>query len=652
MPFLIPLIALITGIVAGAEHIGPIWGIAPILAGLAYYLFLLKKSSVAINAIKLNSRHSVWIFLLFAGIGIFVAWFHRPMTLTDHELETYAAVEGEIEDSKTLANGDRFTVDVYRLADKNGNIKECHNLTVLLSTDGLSASKGDIIRFPTRLERITDNPNYRSSGYKERMNRIGVFYRCHSEYSKIRINGHNSGVRSSASLWRDNIVSKLENSALQRPTIDFLTAMMFGDRTFLSDEIKDSFSNAGVAHVLALSGMHVAIVMGLILFLLFPLKLIGIHWIRYWLALTILWAYAFFSGLAPSTVRASIMTTFVILALSLQRRNASGNALLASAFVILLFNPFALFDIGMQLSFLCVASILAFAGPLNTVNRHFHPKMHSLVASILVSLIATLSSWVLISYYFKKIPLLFLPANLIILPVLPIYMGIAFLYLGLLLFGYDASILAFILNKGYSLFITVTDTIASFGESAINFQVQLPIVVIWLLGVLVLGTSIRKKKKWLSLSVGAGMLAGSILLIPILRKEEPDGLIFQKNHSEISLALYNHGEEGTARLPRNSVSKIIHKGCEIISLDCRANLDSLANIIKASRSNKKRYMIIGSGFSGKTLHDIPCLESFEKIIIHSSIRKKKESQILKEAKELGINTIHSIREEGPLEIFL
>ena len=91
---------------------------------------------------------------------------------------------------------------------------------------------------------------------------------------------------------------------------------------------------------------------------------------------------------------------------STAKRNA-GNALLAACLVILLMDPSAVYDVGLQLSFLSVASILLFVSQLNPINRHLHPRLHLITSSILVSLVATLSTWVLVSYYFKRIPILF-----------------------------------------------------------------------------------------------------------------------------------------------------------------------------------------------------------------------------------------------------
>ncbi len=635
----------------GSSLDGPAWGAIPVTLGLGYYLLILRKTSTPLKALRLNSRHSVWIFLLFCGIGLFDSWFHKPMQLSKEELDSYIAAEGEVTAIDSYANGDRLIIKVNRLADRTGGIRECRNLSILLNTDGFSSSVGDIIVFPANLKQVTDNPNFRPSGYADRLKKRGLLYRCHSTCENITLKGCNNTVVSKSTGFRDNIIRKIEKSGMNRDAAEFLSAILLGDRTLLSSDIKESFSNAGVAHIIALSGMHVAIIMGIFLFILFPLRLLGFHLICYWIALAFVWIYAFISGMAPSTVRACVMTTFVVMALSLQRKNSAGNALLASAFVIILFDPMSIYNIGMQLSFLCVACILAFAGPLNTVSHHNHPKLYAVTSAVLVSLVTTLGTWVLVSFYFKKIPLLFLPVNLIILPLLPLFMSIALVYVTLLMAGHNSYILAWVLNNGYDFFAWATNTLSAYGEATISFQVQLPVVIMWIIGVLVIGYAIKKSHKGIAIITGCLIMAGSIALIPVLSPKAYDGLIFQRNISEISLALYDSDNERVECLPRNAVSRIFHKGAEIMSIDCNANLDSIARLNRyIDKKSRNRYLILGSGAKGIHLKDIPGYENFDKIIIHSSMRKKIEADLLNEALEIGLDKIHSLREDGPLEV--
>ncbi len=650
MTFLLPLIGLITGILAAAYLDGPLWSAIPILIALFTYLIILKNSPTPFKAAKLNSKHSIWILTLFSGIGILTTWFHRPDTIEEKSLTNYIAAYGEVTDIKTVATGEMLTINISQLYDSKGTSTDFHNLRLSVKTDGFSASIGDLLFFPCGLIPTKDNENYRSSGYADRLKREGINYSAFVQATDIKHKGHSGSFLSKASEWRDKIEIVIEKSSLNRDTGDFIISVLLGDRVFLDREVKATFSNAGVAHVLALSGMHIAIIMGIILLLLYPLKAAGLHKCRYWIAAALIWAYAFFTGLAAPTVRACIMTTFIILALSMQRKNASSNALLAAAFFILLWQPSAIYDIGLQLSFLCVACIITFAGPLNTINRHTHPRLHTINASVLASLVATLGTWVIVSYYFKRIPLLFLPVNLIMLPLLPCFISLALVYTVACMCNIDISILAEILNYGYQFFIKIANILSAFGNATIEYQATFPVILLWLLGVLTFGYAMKRRQKLIAGLAAVSMFAGSLAVIPFMSSSQPDGMIFQKKYADISMAFYEADIKNVMSFPRNTVSKFDFKGSEIFSVDCVNALDSLAILMTKNKSSKKKYLILGSGFKNQKLNDIPQLKNFEKIIMHPSIRKKKEKELLQEALDSGINHLYSLRENGALEI--
>lgn len=650
MTFLIPLLALIAGVVTGDFFENPLWGLLPVGCGLGIYLLLLNISKSPYAARKFNPLHYVWIFFIFFGIGLVASWFHHPMELSEKERSRFVVAQGEIIEAHPYSQGDRFLVDIQFLADKSGNTLDCRNLGTEISTDGYSGNPGDIIIFPVNLSPIEDNKNFRSSGQSEIKKRKGILYGSYVKSDFIKYKSFHKDLKTVSVAWRDKIEMEIEKSSLKKETSDFLISILLGDRSFMQDNAKTTFSNAGVSHILALSGMHVAIICGLIMFLLFPLKIARYNKTRYWLAVIILWGYAFFSGLAPSTVRACIMTTFVVIAMSVERRNASSNSLLASAFIIILFDPTAIYDVGLQLSFMSVACILAFAGPLNTVSHHYHPKLHSVTSAILVSLSASLGTWVLVSYYFKRIPLLFLPANLLLLPCLPPFIGLSIFYVAMLFFGADLKIIAWVLDNVYSFFLRFSDWLTDYGNATIDYQASLPIVLLWVTGLLVIGFALKRKKNMTAVICASSLFVLTVVAVPFLNTEQPPSVIFQKNYYEISVAHYDSNDVEVKMFPRNTVSRIVKKGHEIISVDSPSALDSLASMISTRKKGKKKYLIISSGFRGKKLRDVPGIEGFDKIILHSSIKPKNESLLKKEALELGLKQIHSLRDEGPLEV--
>lgn len=651
MPFLIPLAGFVAGILLGFHLKGPLWGLVPILASLGGWLLLLKNASKPFTATLRNSRYPVCIALLFCGIGMLAAWSRQPYELQPDRLGKWIVAKGTVESGTPSASGDRYVVAVQAWADENAKATSCRNFNLLVMTRGYSATVGDIIEVSGIVRAVSDNPNYRPSGWAGRMHRQGILYSLSAADGKVRTVGHDGSVRAQAAAFRDRMVTLLEHSRIERPTVQFLAALLLGDKSLFLDETRRKFSNAGMAHVLALSGMHAGILMGIFLFILFPLKLVGLHKSRLWIAVGLLWAYAFTSGFAPSTVRASVMITFVAGALTLQRRNAAGNALLCSAFVILLFDPFAVYNVGMQLSFVCVASILAFASTLNTVDKRSHPFAHTVNSAVLVTLTASIATWVLVSYWFGVIPLLFLPANLVLLPLVPAFMWAGLAYVLLLGFGIDLAVLAYCLDASYNMLLRAMDFLSARGSATVPFGVQLPVVLVWLAGVLVIGFALRRRNRpgvW----CGGALLVTALALVPTLTVKPRDGLIVQRQFSDLAVTLYDQGREIVATLPRHTVSTLTHKGLDLVSVDCKADVDSLLNVIAAHKKRKKKLLMIGSNAGKINIGKLMKYGDFDKIVVHSSVRRALEDEILSEVSGNAADSIHSIGREGPLNVEL
>lgn len=149
-----------------------------------------------------------------------------------------------------------------------------------------------------------------------------------------------------------------------------LATITVGYRQAMSREVRNRFSATGVAHILAVSGFHVAIVCGFLSFLFSFLPRNGCcRWIRYISLLVLLWGFAAITGLAVSSVRAALMLTMYLTGGVLDRRAERYNILAASAFCMLVYEPLYLFDIGFQLSYLAVLSILYFQPRLPGVDK-------------------------------------------------------------------------------------------------------------------------------------------------------------------------------------------------------------------------------------------------------------------------------------------
>ena len=181
----------------------------------------------------------------------------------------------------------------------------------------------------------------------------------------------------------------------------------------LSREVRNRFSATGVAHILAVSGFHVAIVCGFLSFLFSFLPRNGCcRWIRYISLLVLLWGFAAITGLAVSSVRAALMLTMYLTGGVLDRRAERYNILAASAFCMLVYEPLYLFDIGFQLSYLAVLSILYFQPRLQALIKVHNPFLRTPWGWVTVTLSAQAGTTFLCLYYFGQFSTVFLLTNL------------------------------------------------------------------------------------------------------------------------------------------------------------------------------------------------------------------------------------------------
>lgn len=224
--------------------------------------------------------------------------------------------------------------------------------------------------------------------------------------------------------WRHLLLQRYRLLGASDDSYAVLAAMTLGDKSALSRELRDTYSVTGASHVLALSGLHLGILYMLLSFLL-QSRYRQRVWSQAVLVLSI-WAFALLVGLPVSVVRsATMISLFAIFSVG-HRPHLSVNLLCLAALVILLQNPYALFDVGFQLSFVSVASILLLLplftpDPLPQAERAPAPSLFrrfttAVVGLLAVSLVAQVGVAPLIAYYFGRFSTYFLLTNLIVLP--------------------------------------------------------------------------------------------------------------------------------------------------------------------------------------------------------------------------------------------
>ena len=210
-----------------------------------------------------------------------------------------------------------------------------------------------------------------------------------------------------------------------------LSALLLGETSLLSKDITADYSVAGVVHILAVSGMHVALIYELILFILKLAFRKKRKWLTFFLAMSLLWGYGAITGFSASVVRACCMFSFFVLSDCFLLSRNTGNTIAGSTLLILYFQPFLIFNLGFLLSLSAVLGIVVIHPLIMRVCYTENRIGYYLISSTSITLSATLTTLPITLYIFHSFPTYFIIANLILVPwsTLIMYLGIAFMFL-------------------------------------------------------------------------------------------------------------------------------------------------------------------------------------------------------------------------------
>ena len=286
-----------------------------------------------------------------------------------------------------------------------------------------SLQPGDNIIFNVSPERLKNRGNPFEFDYKKYLERKRIYRQLYlpaDEWQKVNTRASFS-LTILAEQFREKLLDIYREQHLGKAQFDILSALTLGYKRGLDPEIKTVFAAAGAMHVLAVSGLHVGIIYGVLLFLLGFLKRRKSGRLFFVLiTLFSLWAYAFITGLSPSVERAATMFSLLVIGENLKRRINVYNSLAASALLLLLINPNNLFEAGFQLSYSAVFGIV-FLQPRLAKTVNVKNKVGRFFWILLtVSIAAQIATFPITLYYFNQFPTYFWLSNLLVIPAVSI----------------------------------------------------------------------------------------------------------------------------------------------------------------------------------------------------------------------------------------
>lgn len=404
---------------------------------------------------KIIFQDGVFAFLSFSTLFIFgalVYQLHQPINHATHYTQNEFNKEKALFQLKIKSQlkpdlyNEKFVVAVRSI---NGTAIS-GDLLLLISKDSI-VSEIEVDEQVFISSEIQDLPSIKNPyqfDYANYLNQLGIYHqlRIRKEDILLKKKGETT-LKGIAFSIRKEINNRLSESGFNGNPLALINALLLGQRQELSQEVYSDFAAAGAVHILAVSGLHVGIIMLILQFVFKPLELLHRgRTIKICCVVICLWIFAVIAGLSPSVLRAVTMFSFLAYAMESKRETSTFNTLLASAFLLLTLNPNLIFHIGFQMSYLAVFAII-WINPM--LQKHYRPKTifdKKLWQIFTVTCAAQLGVSVLSIYYFNHFPGLFFVTNLVVLPFLGLILGLGIV----VIFMASLQILPSFFTVGYS----------------------------------------------------------------------------------------------------------------------------------------------------------------------------------------------------------
>ena len=327
-----------------------------------------------------------------------------------HENDPYIAIITNCDNTKK--EWSKVVVEITALKHLNKLIPVNETAVLFIQTKGIHLAIGDKITLATTLSTIKNkgNPGEFDSEYfwkSKGITKIGFV----SNKAFIKLGNSISWI-DKWTLKSRNYLGGILNQHFKGQELALVQALILGDRSFLDAETTSAFGNSGAMHVLAVSGLHIGIILQMILFLLKGFSKFISKNKALIIALLLIWIYTFISGLSASVLRSTFMFSVLAISQVSGKTYNQSNGLFFTGFILLIINPFFLFDIGFQLSFLAMVGIFWFYQPISKIWFIKNKWLRKVWEGTAVGLAAQITTVPLTLYYFHQFPNYFILTNI------------------------------------------------------------------------------------------------------------------------------------------------------------------------------------------------------------------------------------------------
>ncbi|OYX27574.1 MAG: competence protein [Flavobacteriales bacterium 32-35-8] len=443
-------LCLISGILIGYFFEWPLTCTLYIISGLIIFL------SISFIIAKKQFLKTIWFglfaFLTMIFIGILAVNVHDEKNFKNHythfnfENDSLKTITFRVKEVlKSNAYYDKYIINILEIDDLSVRGKSLLNLQKDSSQAPLKVD--DILVTKTVLKDIAPPLNPNQFDYKKFLEKKYIYHQLFTNTSPLlKVQSEKKSFLGIANSIRNYINSKLKTYPFNPNELAIINALLLGQQQDISEEVYSNYTNAGAIHILAVSGLHIGIILLILSFALKPLESFKQgKLVKTTLLIFMLWGFAIIAGLSASVCRAVTMFSIVAIAMNLKRPTSIFNTLAISMFILLLIKPMFLFDVGFQLSYLAVLSIVIIDPLLYKLWKPKNKIIDFYWHTLTVTVSAQFGILPVSLYYFHQLPGLFFVSNLVIIPVLGVILGFGILIIFLALFN----ILPVFLAKAY-----------------------------------------------------------------------------------------------------------------------------------------------------------------------------------------------------------
>lgn len=321
-----------------------------------------------------------------------------------------------------------------------------YKILFFFKKDDLQIKQGDLLWSSSPIEKIKNKGNPGEFDGELYWKSQGVFHLTFLNPNQIKWIDHLEPNYFDKMIFQSfHFLKGILNKYLEGDALALAEALILGDKSDLSDDVKTGFTKTGALHVLAVSGLHIGIIMQILMYLL--------KYFAKWLSrnkavlavVLLMWFYAFLTGFSASVVRSVFMFSILSLAQLLGKNYNPINVLFCTGFTLLLSNQNYLWDIGFQLSFLAMLGIFLFYDDIQQFWKPQNKILKLIWQGTAVGFAAQLLTTPLSLYYFHQFPNYFILTNLGLMASTGLILGGGILLFATGYFNALAKIVAFFL---------------------------------------------------------------------------------------------------------------------------------------------------------------------------------------------------------------